>query len=181
MTRVALGTRRKRRGSISHKLTGSSFVTQRVYKRATACHCYWYIRGHEAPHHHHHCYWLAEHICEQRQGSYWRGQRIKNLSCWSGCSVSEQRQRPNCHHWRASPASSGTRTKTWKGFTILSRVKVCAPKTRPDQNRNNMSHSLYNHPYALNHIQLVKWTFHNYEVNIFKMLAMIYHRFHVAT
>ena len=25
-----------------------------------------------------------------------------------------------------------------------------------DQNRNNMSHSLYNHPYALNHIQLVK-------------------------
>ena len=28
-----------------------------------------------------------------------------------------------------------------------------------DQNRNNMSHSLYNHPYALNNIQLVKWTF----------------------
>ena len=25
-----------------------------------------------------------------------------------------------------------------------------------DQNTNNMSHSLYNHPYALNHIQLVK-------------------------
>ena len=23
---------------------------------------------------------------------------------------------------------------------------------KPDQNRNNMSHSLYNHPYALNHI-----------------------------
>ena len=50
---------------------------------------------------------------------------------------------------------------------------------KPDQNRNNMSHSLYNHPYALNHIQLVKWTFHNYEVNIFKVLAMIYHQFHV--
>ena len=50
---------------------------------------------------------------------------------------------------------------------------------KPDQNRNNMSHSLYNHPYALNHIQLVKWTFDNYEVNIFKVLAMIYHRFHV--
>ena len=51
---------------------------------------------------------------------------------------------------------------------------------KPDQNRNNnMSHSLYNHPYALNHIQLVKWTFHNYEVNIFKVLAIIYHRFHV--
>ena len=26
---------------------------------------------------------------------------------------------------------------------------------KPDQNRNNMSHSLYNHPSALNHIQLV--------------------------
>ena len=46
---------------------------------------------------------------------------------------------------------------------------------KPDQNRNNMSHSLYNHPYALNHIQLVKWTFDNYEVNIFKVLAMIYY------
>ena len=27
---------------------------------------------------------------------------------------------------------------------------------KPDQNRNNVSHSLYNHPCALNHIQLVK-------------------------
>ena len=51
---------------------------------------------------------------------------------------------------------------------------------KPDQNRNNMSHSLYNHPYALNHIQLVKWTFENYEVNIFKVLAIIYHRFYVC-
>ena len=50
-----------------------------------------------------------------------------------------------------------------------------------DQNRNNMSCSLYNHPYVLNHIQLVNWTFDNYEVNIFKVLAMIYHRFHVGT
>ena len=51
-----------------------------------------------------------------------------------------------------------------------------------DQNRNSMSHSFYNHPYALNHIQLVNWTFHNYEVNIFfKVLAVIYHRFHVET
>ena len=49
----------------------------------------------------------------------------------------------------------------------------------PDQNRNYMSHSLYNHLYALNHFQLVKWTFGNYEVNIFKVLAIIYHRFHV--
>ena len=52
---------------------------------------------------------------------------------------------------------------------------------KPDQNRNNMSHSLCSHPYALNHIQLLKQTFHNYEVNIFKvlLLAIIYHRFHV--
>ena len=50
---------------------------------------------------------------------------------------------------------------------------------KPNQNRNNTSHSLYNHPYALNHIQLVKWTFDSYEVNIFKVLAIIYHRFHV--
>ena len=50
---------------------------------------------------------------------------------------------------------------------------------KPDQNRNNMSHSLYNHRYALNHIQLLKWTFDNYEVNIFKVLTLIYHRFHV--
>ena len=52
---------------------------------------------------------------------------------------------------------------------------------KPGQNRNNMSHSLYNHPYALNHIQLVKWTFYNYEVNIFQVLAIIYHWFHVET
>ena len=52
---------------------------------------------------------------------------------------------------------------------------------KPDQNRNNMSHSLYNHPYALNHIQLVKWTFYNYEDNIFKVLAIIYHQFHAET
>jgi len=50
---------------------------------------------------------------------------------------------------------------------------------KPDQNRNNMTHSLYNHPCALNHIQLLNWTFHNYEVNIFKVLAITYHRFHV--
>ena len=52
---------------------------------------------------------------------------------------------------------------------------------KPDRNRNKMSHSLYNHPYVLNHIQLVNVTFDNYEVNIFKVLAIIYHRFHVET
>ena len=41
--------------------------------------------------------------------------------------------------------------------------------------------TLYNHPYALNHTELINWTFHNYEVNIFKVLAIIYHRFHVGT
>ena len=49
------------------------------------------------------------------------------------------------------------------------------------QNRNNMSHSLYNHLCVLNHIQLVNWIFDNYEVIIFKVLATIYHRFHVET
>ena len=34
---------------------------------------------------------------------------------------------------------------------------------KPDRNRNKMSHSLYNHPYVLNHIQLVNVTFDNYE------------------
>ena len=75
----------------------------------------------------------------------WRGQRIKNLSCFP-----LSKQRPNCHYWRASPANSGARTKTRKGF----HSKVCAPKTPPDQNRNNTSHSLYNHPYVLNHSKI---------------------------
>ena len=51
---------------------------------------------------------------------------------------------------------------------------------KPDQNRNNTSHSLQSalgtKPYST-----IKWTFDNYEVNIFKVLAMIYHRFHVET
>ena len=51
-------------------------------------------------------------------------------------------------------------------------------KQKPDQNIDYMSHSLYNHPYALNRIELLKWTFDNNEVKIFKGLAMIYHRFH---
>ena len=52
---------------------------------------------------------------------------------------------------------------------------------KPDQNINNLSHSLHNHPYVRNHIQLVNWTFHNHEVSIFKVLAIIYHRFQVKT
>ena len=71
-----------------------------------------------------------------------------------------------------------TRISHWAKQSESLRAQESAIK-KPDQNRNNMSHSLYNHPYALNHIQLVKWTFDNYEVNIFKVLAIIYHRFHV--
>ena len=41
VTRVVLGTKPQAAGSVSHKLTGSSLVTQCVYKRATARHCYW--------------------------------------------------------------------------------------------------------------------------------------------
>ena len=42
-----------------------------------------------------------------------------------------------------------------------------------------MSHSLQSDLGTKPYIQLLKWTFDNYEVNIFKVLAMIYHRFHV--
>ena len=50
---------------------------------------------------------------------------------------------------------------------------------KPDQNRDNMSHSLQSALGIKPHIQLLKWTFDNYEVNIFKVSAMIYHWFHV--
>ena len=65
----------------------------------------------------------------------------------------------NCHHWRASPASSGRRTKTRKGLQAKQSESLRAQNSamqKPDQNRNNTSHSLYNHPYALNNIQLVR-------------------------
>ena len=52
---------------------------------------------------------------------------------------------------------------------------------KPDQNRNNMSHSLQSALGTKPYIQLLKWTFDNYEVNIFKVLAIIYHQFHVET
>ena len=73
--------------------------------------------------------------------------------------------------------------KPAKGIQAIKQSEsLCAQDSaiqKPDQNRNNMSHSLYNHPNALNHIQLVEWTFSNYEVNIFKVLDIIYHRPHV--
>ena len=54
VTWVVLRTRLQTRGSVSHKLTGSSLCNQCVYKQATA----------------RHGYRLAEHIHEQGQGSY---------------------------------------------------------------------------------------------------------------
>ena len=71
-----------------------------------------------------------------------------------------------------------------KGLQAKQSESLCAQNSaieKPDQNRDNMSHSFYNHPFALNHIQLVNWTFQNYEVNIYKVLALIYHRFHAET
>ena len=41
---------------------------------------------------------------------------------------------------------------------------------KPDQNRNNMSHSLQSALGTKPYIELLKWTFNNYEVNIFKVL-----------
>jgi len=94
---------------------------------------------------------------------YFRGITL-HLSCWSGC-VRVHAQRPG----------KGLQAKQSESL----RAQDSAIQKR-DQNRNNMFHSLCNHTYALNHIQLVKWTFHNYEVYIFKvlLLAIIYHRFH---
>ena len=48
-----------------------------------------------------------------------------------------------------------------------------------DQNRNTMSHSLQSALSTKPYIQLLKWTFDNYEVNTFKVLDMISHWFHV--
>ena len=81
------------------------------------------------------------------------------------------------HHWPVQVHAQ----RPGKGLQAKQSESLCAQDLaiqKPDQNRNNMSHSLYNHPYALNHTQLAKWTFHNYEVNVFKVLAIIYHRFH---
>ena len=86
----------------------------------------------------------------------------------------------NVHHWPVQVHAQ----RSWKGLQAKQSESLRAQDLaiqKPDQNRNNTSHSLYNHPYALNHIQLVNWTFHNYEVNIFKVLAIIYRRFHAET
>jgi len=67
------GSRRRllrRQFHFSTHRDGQWHGSEHVYKQATA----------------RHCYWRAEHIREQGQGSYWRRRRTKNRSRWSGCS-----------------------------------------------------------------------------------------------
>ena len=114
VTRVVLGTRPQAGGSVSHKLTGSSLCTQRVYKQATAPR---------------HCYWLAEHnfiykyidINEQGQGSYWREQRIKDL-IWLQLSAQSVNGKKDVSHDLAATTDAHLRpvrvhTETRKGLT----------------------------------------------------------------
>ena len=61
----------------------------------------------------------------------------------------------DAHHWPVLVHAQRPR----KGLQAKQSESLSAQNSaiqKPDQNRNNMSHSLYNHPYALNHIQLVK-------------------------
>ena len=136
-----------------------------------------------------HCYWLAEHIRLWTMSSVLLtrvAHQESKLLIWLRLSarlVNRDKDliaTTDTHH---QPVRVYTQ-RPGKGLQAKQSESLCAQDSaiqKPDQNRNNMSHSLYNHPYALNHIQLVNWTFHNYEVNIFKVLAIIYHRFHVAT
>ena len=133
------------------------------------------------------CYWLAEHICEQRQASYRKqvAQQECKLLIWLRLSarlVNRDKDliaTTDTHH---RPVRVHTQ-RPGKGLQAKQSESLRAQNSaiqKPDQNRNNTSHSLYNHPYALNHIQLVNiWQY--YEVNIFIVLAIIYHRFHAET
>ena len=56
----------------------------------------------------------------------------------------------------------------------LSSVKVCAPKTQPYKSWIKTEITCLT-------VYTITPMFDNYEVNIFKALAMIYHRFHVET
>ena len=146
----------------------SSLVTQRVYKQATACHCYW----------------LAEHIGEQLR----MGSASKNRSRGSGCSC----QRTETKTLRMTYWLQLTRTTGQFGYLHTKirgqdfqakqseSLRAQDPAIRkPDQKKNKVSHSSYNHPYALNHIQRLKWTFDNYEVNNLKVSTLRpHHRFH---
>ena len=61
----------------------------------------------------------------------------------------------DAHHW---PAQVQTQ-RPGKGVQAKQSESLHAQDSaiqKPDQNRNDMSRSLYNHPCALNHIQLIK-------------------------
>ena len=61
----------------------------------------------------------------------------------------------DAHYWPVRVHAQRPR----KGLQAKQSESLCAQDSaiqKLDQNRNDMSHSLYNHPYALNHIQLVK-------------------------
>ena len=84
----------------------------------------------------------------------------------------------NVHHWPVQVHAQ----RSWKGLQAKQSESLRAQDSaiqKSDQNRSNMSQSLQSTLGTKPYIQLLKWTFDNYEVNIFKVLAMIYHRFHV--
>ena len=94
--------------------------------------------------------------------------RIKNLLVWLRLSArlgnrdKDLIATTDAHHQPGRVHSQ----RPGKGLQAikLSRMKVRPQDStiqKPDQNRNIMSHSLYNHPYALNYIQLVKRIFDN--------------------
>ena len=77
----------------------------------------------------------------------------------------------DAHHWPVRVCTQRPR----KDLQAKQSESLCTQDSaiqKPDQNRNDVPHSLYNHLYAQNYIQLLKWTFNNYEVNIFKVAAM---------
>ena len=70
-------------GASQYKLTGSSLVTQRVYKRATTCHCYWggdssVVRAPDS--------WLKgrgfESLLERRENFILQGRLSDPGGCW---------------------------------------------------------------------------------------------------
>ena len=68
------------------------------------------------------------------------------------------------------------------GKGLQAKPSLCAQDSaiqKPDQNRNNISQFIQSPLCTKPYIQLLTWTFDNYEVNIFKVLAIIYYRFHV--
>ena len=132
----------REREQVSHKLIGSSFVTQSV----TACHCYW----------------LAEHIRLWTTSSVLLTRVVhqeSKLLIWLRLSARlvNRHKDPiattDAHH---RPVRMHTQ-RPGRGLQAKQSERLRAQDSaiqKPDQNRNNMSHSSYNHPY-------VKWTFDN--------------------